>query len=103
MNIKNLIPANEFCVHHNIGISFISSLHKNGLIKITTIDETSYIHKNQLSELERIIRFYSELDINLEGIETIIHLLKRINEMQKEITVLKNRLGIFESIFFENV
>ena len=97
MNIKNLIPANEFCVHHNIGISFISSLHENGLIKITTIEETSYIHKNQLPDLERIIRFSSDLDINLEGIETIIHLLKRINEMQNEITTLKNRLSIFES------
>lgn len=99
MNTKNLIPANEFCIHHNIAVSFISSLHENGLIKITTIEETSYIHKNQLPELERIIRFSSELDINLEGIETIIHLLKRINEMQNEITILKNRLGIFESVY----
>jgi len=103
MNIKNLIPANEFCVHHNIGISFISSLHENGLIKITTIEETSYIHKKQLPDLERIIRFSSELDINIEGIESIIHLLKRINEMQKEITVLKNRLEMFESVLNENV
>jgi len=99
MNIKNLIPANEFCIHHNIAVSFISSLHENGLIKITTIEETNYIHKNQLPELERIIRFSSELNINIEGIETIIYLLKRINEMQNEITILKNRLGIFESVF----
>ena len=98
MNIKNLIPANEFCFHHNIEISFISSLCENGLIKITTIEETSYIHKNQLPDLERIIRFYNELDINLEGIETITHLLKRINEMQNEITTLKNRLNMFESV-----
>ncbi len=99
MNTKNLIPAHEFCIHHNIAVSFISSLYENGLIKITTIEETSYIHKNQLPEIERIIRFSSELDINIEGIETIIHLLKRINEMQSEITRLKNRLGIFESAF----
>ena len=98
MNIKNLIPASEFCVHHNIEISFISSLCENGLIKITTIEETSYIHKNQLPELERILRFYNELDINLEGIETITHLLKRINEMQNEITTLKNRLNMLESL-----
>jgi hypothetical protein len=87
MNTKNLIPANEFCIHHDIAISFISSLHESGLIKITTIEETSYIHKNQLPEIERIIRFYGELDINIEGIESIIHLLKRINEMQNEITI----------------
>jgi chaperone modulatory protein CbpM len=99
MNIKNLIPANEFCIHHNIGVSFISSLHENGLIKITNIKETSYIHKNQLPELERIMRFYSELDINLEGIETIIYLLNRINKMQNEINELKNKLSMFDSVF----
>ena len=94
MNIKNLIPANEFCVHYNIGISFISLLHENGLIKMITIEETSYIHKNQLPDLERIIRFHSELDINIEGIETITHLLNRINELQNEITNLKTRLNL---------
>ncbi|MCA1759091.1 MAG: chaperone modulator CbpM [Bacteroidales bacterium] len=100
MKIKDLIPANEFCVHHNIEISFISTLCENGLIKVTTIDETSYIHKNQLPELERIICFYSELDINLEGIETIIHLLKQKSEMQRKITELKNRLSMYESVSF---
>ncbi len=99
MITKNLIPASEFCVHNNIEISFISSLRDYGLIEVTTIEETSYIHKDQLSELEKIIRFHSELDINIEGIETITHLLKRINELQSEITRLKTRLSIFESVF----
>jgi len=98
MNKKNLIPANEFCIHHNIAVSFISSLHENGLIKVTTIEETSYIHKNQLPELERIIRFSGDLDINIEGIESIIHLLNQIDRMQREITSLKNQLSLFESV-----
>jgi pyridoxine 5'-phosphate synthase PdxJ len=97
MKKKDMIPANEFCVHHNIAISFISLLHENGLIQVTTIEDTRYIHKNQLSELERIIRLHCELDINIEGIETITHLLKRINELQNENTKLKTRLGILES------
>ena len=96
MNIKNLIPANEFCVHHNIGISLISSLHENGLIKITTIEETSYIHKNQLPEIERIVRFYSELNINIEGIDAINHLLNKINTLNEEIIFLKNLLRRYE-------
>ncbi|MCX6329705.1 MAG: MerR family transcriptional regulator [Bacteroidia bacterium] len=93
----NLIPADEFCTSHNIQISFISSLQEAGLIEITTIEETEYIHKNQLHELEKIVRLYYELDINLEGIETVIHLLQRINDMQDEITILKNRLRLYES------
>ena len=97
MNKRHMIPANEFCASHNIEISFINSLQEEGLIEITTIKETEYIHESQLHELEKIVRFYYELDINLEGIETVIHLLQRINEMQDEIMFLKNRLGLYES------
>lgn len=97
MNKGNLIPADEFCTSHNIEISFISSLHEAGLIEITSIEETEYIHESQLHELEKIVRLYYELDINLEGIETVIHLLQRINDMQDEITLLKNRLRLYES------
>lgn len=96
MNKGNMIPANEFCASHNIEITFINSLQEAGLIEITTIRETEYIHENQLNELEKIVRLYYEMDINLEGIETVIHLLQRINEMQDEITLLKNRLRLYE-------
>jgi hypothetical protein len=91
-----MIPADEFCASHNIEITFINSLQEAGLIEVTTIRETEYIHKNQLNELEKIVRLYYEMDINLEGIETVIHLLQRINVMQDEITLLKNRLRLYE-------
>jgi len=98
MNKINLIPANEFCASHEIEISFIDSLQEAGLIEITTIKETEYVQESQLNELERIVRLYYELDINLEGIETVIHLLQRINDMHDEITLLKNRLRLYESL-----
>ncbi|MGD0341843.1 MAG: chaperone modulator CbpM [Bacteroidales bacterium] len=100
MNKANLIPANEFCASHNIEISFIDSLQEAGLIEITTIKETAYIQESQLSELEKVVRLYYDLDINLEGIETVKYLLQRINNMQEEITLLKNRLRLYESFDF---
>jgi chaperone modulatory protein CbpM len=95
--MENLIPAAEFCANQNIEFSFIRSLQETGLIEITTIEETVYIHASQLQELERILHLYFELDINLEGIETINHLLQRINYMQDEIMALKNRLRLYET------
>jgi hypothetical protein len=97
MHMENLIPAVEFCASHNIEVSFINSLQETGLIEITSVEETVYIHESQLQDLERIIRLYFELDINLEGIETINHLLQRINHMQDEITSLRNRLRLYET------
>jgi hypothetical protein len=101
MHKDNLIPAIEFCASHNIEISFISSLQETGLIELTILDETEYIHENQLGDLEKIIRLYFELDINLEGIETINHLLHRIRTLQDEITSLRNRLNLYESTINE--
>lgn len=97
---EKLIPANDFCANHQIEIAFISSLQETGLIEITTIEETKYILASELQQLEKFIRLRNELDINPEGIDTITHLLKRINDLQDEITDLKNRLRIYGEDFF---
>ena len=93
--MEDLILARDFCVSHNIEITFIDSLQQTGLVEITIIEETAYIHIDQVSQLEKIVRLHYDLDINLEGIETIIHLLERITDMQHEITSLKNRLQVY--------
>ena len=97
MQTEKLTAVDIFCANHNIEISFISSLQQTGLIEITTINETGFIDSNQLQQLEKIVRFYYELDINLEGIETITHLLQRVNSLQDEIIALRNRLRLYET------
>lgn len=97
MQSENLIPVNEFCYNHNIEISFISSLQQTGLIEITKVEETGFLDTGQLRQLEKYIRLYYEMDINLEGIETITHLLQRIESMQDEIIKLGNRLRLYET------
>jgi hypothetical protein len=99
METEYLIALDEFCASHNIEISFISSLRQSGLIEITTIKESDFIEADQLQQLEKFVRLYYELDINLEGIETINYLLNRINSLQDEITILRNRLRIYETEF----
>ncbi|MCX6253863.1 MAG: chaperone modulator CbpM [Bacteroidia bacterium] len=96
MQTDYLIAVDEFCANHNIEISFINSLQQTGLIEITTIKESGFIDTNQLPQLEKIVRLYYELDINLEGIETINYLLQRISSMQDEIIALRNRLRLYE-------
>jgi hypothetical protein len=93
---EQLVPVSDFCRNHEIELSFISSLQQTGLIEITTIGEAAFIDTIQMRQLEEVVRFFFELEINLEGIETITHLLKRINAMQMEITGLKNRLRLYE-------
>lgn len=96
MQTEYLIALNDFCASHNIELSFVKSLHQTGLIRISNVRESGYIEAAQLCRLEKFIRFYYELDINLEGIETISHLLERITNQQDEIDALKNRLRFYE-------
>jgi hypothetical protein len=98
MQTNYLIAVDEFCANHNIEISFISTLQQNGLIEIKTIEETGFIDQDQLLQLEKIVRLYYELDINLEGIETINYLLQRISSMQDEIRNLRNRIQFYEHV-----
>jgi MerR HTH family regulatory protein len=99
METGYLIAIDEFCSNHNIETSFINSLQQSGLIEITTIEESAFIQADQLQQLEKFVRFYYELDINLEGIETINHLLQRISSMQEDMRALQNRLRIYETEF----
>jgi hypothetical protein len=97
MNSKYMVAIDEFCTSHEIEISFISSLQESGLIEITRISNSDYIKKEQLVHLEKFVRLYYDLDINLEGIETINYLLERMNSMNEEIMTLKNKLRLYEN------
>ena len=96
METEYLIALDKFCASHNIEFSFISSLEQTGLIEVKTIKKTGFIHPDQLQQLEKFIRFYYELNINLEGIDTITHLLNQIHSLQDEIITLRNKLRLYE-------
>lgn len=95
--MEEMVPASEFCMHHNIELSFIDSLNESGLIEIINIEEKTFVPASQLSHLEKLVRLYNEMDINLEGIETITYLLHRLNDMQQQILLLTNRLRMYEN------
>jgi hypothetical protein len=97
MQKEDWIPATQFCTSHNIEISFIRSLQESGLVEMTTIREEAFIPADHLQQLEKIVRLYYDMDINLEGIETITHLLQRMHSMQQEITNLRNQLRFYET------
>lgn len=97
MKRENLVALEEICIHHEIDTSFVDALRDAGLIEVITVSETHFIGRQQLPQLEQYIEFHYSLDINLEGLETISHLLKQIHGLQEEVKVLKNVLQFYES------
>jgi len=92
MEQENLIPAEEFCIHHNIEYEFINSLEDSGLISITSVQHSSFIDLDEVRKLEKFVHLHYDLDINIEGIETINYLLDKMEDMQREIVKLKNKM-----------
>lgn len=97
MNPKEYISITEFCQTHHIQYSFIHSLNEYGLVEITIIEEDEFIDHEQLRNLEKMMRLHYDLEINLQGIDAINHLLGRISELQDEVRILRNRLKRFEN------
>lgn len=100
MEREDLISAEDFCSHHKISFSFISTLHDAGLVEITTVEERHFLPVDYMGEVERLVRLHTDLDINPEGVEAIAHLLQRMKEMQQEVQVLRQRLKVYEG--FDN-
>jgi chaperone modulatory protein CbpM len=96
MTKTTFITATDFCTLHHVEYAFVDSLSEAGLVELTLINETRYVPDEQLPKLEKMARLHTELDINLAGIEAISHLLQRVESIQEEMRLLRNRLHRYE-------
>ena len=97
MYSADFIAAGEFCAFHHVELSFIKGLHESGLIGMTISDGSLLLPAEELPALEKFVRWHYELAINFEGIEALAHLLQRMDGLQEENRVLRNRLRSFEA------
>jgi hypothetical protein len=88
----NLISTTDICTYHEVEYTFINSLGEAGLVELRMVDQTAYISEDDLQKVEKMIRMHHELEINIAGIEAITHLLERIEQMQEEMRLLRNRV-----------
>jgi phage terminase small subunit len=96
METQELIVIEVFCKEYEIEINFIQDLEEFGLIQMVKHQEKNYLDKNQLVFIEKILRLHNDLNINKEGIEIILNLQKKENQLLSEINYLRKRLGLFE-------
>jgi MerR HTH family regulatory protein len=88
---KKLILVAEVCKHYELEISFINSLQDVGLIDLVIKQNNIYIQVNQLADLEKMIRLYTDLEINPQGLDIIFNLLHRIHVLQQQILVANDK------------
>lgn len=96
MQQDNLILVSRYCSLHDLDRGFITELCRYELLEIITIEQEDYLDMSRLPELERITRLHDDLGINLEGIGAIVHLLDKMEQMNRQLLHLRQRLKQYE-------
>lgn len=94
-----LIIIEEYCKNSRIESSFISLLINEGLIDVQVANGQMYLYESQLAELDRFANLYYDLSVNVEGIDIIHNLLKKMENMEKELYILRKRLHVHDNLW----
>lgn len=86
---KTLFNLIDICKANKIERTFVRELHRNGLIEITIKKDQEYLEEEQLIHVERYSTWYYELEVNMQGLEVVHHLLDKIEKLQNEIRQLR--------------
>ena len=95
METPHQIETTIFCTYHNVDDQFIDSLADYGLITLKVVERKKFIPHDQLLQLEKMIRMHRELDINIAGIQAVVNVLERLENLQQENLSLRNRLRFY--------
>jgi len=95
-NEMETIPLTHLCKHYKTDIHFFESLESYGLITLIQVEQTTCIQTEQIREVEKWIHLHYDLNINMEGLDAIAHLLHKMQQLQTELTHVKRRLNGLE-------
>lgn len=96
MRNQNLVLIEHLCIHYEVDQSFFKSLENIGLIQITALNEAHFVPQENLTDIEKMLRLHQDLEINPEGIDVIFNLLKKVEDLQHELILVKNKLDAFK-------
>jgi len=96
MENQNYITVEQLCINYEVPKTFLIELYEYDLIDILIINEVKCIETSEIKKVEKIIRLHFDLNINMEGIDSVLHLLNRVNALQDQITSLNNRISFHE-------
>ena len=96
MESEDLIVVEVFCTICEVEPALMDQLEEFGLIEIIQDNGLKYIHINHLPQVQKIIKFHNDLNINKEGIEVVLNLLERLDEKNAKIKYLQDKLKLYE-------
>lgn len=98
MRTQDFFPVVKLCEQYNLEFTFFEELGEIGLIRIEVYRGKKCIHQDALNEVEKIIRIHRDLHVNLEGIDVVMHMLRRQEKLEAELLRLTNKLRRYEDL-----
>jgi len=96
MSTPDYIPVLELCEQYRIEHTLVTELHEKGVLEVVTISQTRCLHHDSIPVFEKIMRIHKELEINIEGVDVILNLLDKIENLNRQLIKTQNRLRIYE-------
>ncbi|MCH6199383.1 chaperone modulator CbpM [Aquiflexum sp. LQ15W] len=93
---SNHISIHTFCQYHGIESRLIFTFQELGLVEIVEEEAGFFLEEEAFSRMEQIVRLYKDLDLNPEGVEVVMGLLGKIEQLQEENLSLIRKLRKWE-------
>lgn len=90
------ISIHEFCEFHGVERSLVEEFVEFGFVEPTQVDREPALRESDLEPLEVAVRLHQDLGVNPAGIETILHMRERLQQMQARMRDLELRLRRYE-------
>ncbi len=91
-NDNRYISIQKICTSYEISQNLLLSMQDFELVEIIYTEKIGYIELEEIANLERYIRLYHDLGINVEGLCVIKDLLKERELLKEEINTLKSKI-----------
>lgn len=98
MSTKQTISIEIICQHYEVESDLIQRLNELGLVEVEDVDNEPCVDAKHMNQIEKIMRLYHQLEINPEGIDVVLNLLKKIKHLEQSLVTVENQLDIFKSL-----
>ena len=88
---KQYIAVKSICNLYKVSETMLLNMADFDIIEVVITDDIPYLSLEEIAKLERYLRLYIDLGINVEGLAVIKDLLEERELLRKEIHLLKSR------------
>lgn len=90
---KNAMKIEQLADFYNIDALVIYELADFGIINLKRRNKQEIIPHEELERCERAVRLYSDLGVNKEGVEIILDMREKMEQLQKDLLKARHRLN----------